>query len=229
MDVPHRARALGQCSLLRDLPDRDLLRLAASAQLRRYRRGQILFVEGDPGDSLFLLLDGHLKAHSATERGEDFLLAHFRPGDTVGELSVVDGGARTATVTALNDARVLRIPRTVVMAVAEDSVEVMGAFLRAVSAALRRINGVAADLAFLDLPRRVAKFLLAEGAAARGAVICGHLTQAELAAHVGASRQSLNAAIKQFERRGWVRLRGRDIHLVDAAQLERFVGSSTTP
>lgn len=222
MDVPSRARALAACALLRGVPSGELERLAACAQLRRYRRGQILFVEGDPGDSLLVLLVGHLKAHCTSVRGEDFLLAQFRPGDTIGELSVVDGGPRTATVTALDEVCVLRIPRAAVAATAEQSAAVMGALLRAVTSALRRTNDVAADLAFLDLPRRVAKFLLAE--ATGGAVVRGVLTQSELAAHVGASRQSLNAAIKQFERRGWLTLCGRDIHLVDTGQLERFVG-----
>jgi CRP-like cAMP-binding protein len=95
----------------------------------------------------------------------------------------------------------------------------MDALLLALASVIRRLDGHAADLAFLDLPRRVGKLLLTQSAAGPA------LTQTEMAARVGASRQSVNAAMQEFQRRGWIRLAAREVTVLDAAALGRFVGA----
>lgn len=222
MDADARAEFLGGCPLLRGVPPADLLRLAEAAQLRRYRRGQLLFSEGDAGDSLLVVVSGSLKAFSPNAEGGELLLTVIERYQSVGELSVVDGGARSASVSALSDATVLRVPRETILAVAAHSTELSRALLDALASLIRRLTGSAADLAFLDIPRRVAKFVLTrvngEGRPA------ARLTQADMAAAIGASRQSLNAALQDFQRRGWITVRPGEIELRDAEALRRFVG-----
>ena len=97
----------------------------------------------------------------------------------------------------------------------------MDALLVTLASVIRRLDGHAADLAFLDLPRRVGKLLLEQHANPQNAP---SLTQTEMAARVGASRQSVNAALQEFQRRGWLRIAAREISINDAAALARYVG-----
>ena len=221
MDERQRVEVLAGCALFRALPAAALQQLAAHAAIRNCRRGQILFAEGDPGDSLIVVVSGSLKTYSTTEHGDEFLLAVVGPGETLGELALADGGLRSATVSALTEASVLRIPRDAVLELARSEPALMNALLLALASVIRRLDAHAADLAFLDLPRRVGKLLLAQHAAAPNGAPA--LTQTEMAARVGSSRQSVNAALQEFQRRGWIRLAAREITVLEPGALARFV------
>jgi CRP-like cAMP-binding protein len=224
MDGKERARVLRGCTLFAGLPEEDLHRLAEASSLRRYRRGQFVVHAGDPGDSLLVIADGSLKAVTTSPHGEELLLAVVETGESVGELTVADGGERSATVAALTDAAVVRIPRESVLAVAERSPALMRALLTSLATTVRRLTGDAADLVFLDTPRRVAKLLLSMAPPAGPPRVHLELTQSELAERVGATRQTVNAALQGFQRRGWITVDQRDVTLHDVPALRRFVG-----
>lgn len=224
MDERQRVAALAACRLFAGLATEDLQRLARVAAVRRYRRGQIVFSEGDSGDSLLVVTEGRLKAYSSSLEGNEFLLVVVRPGESVGELVVADGGDRSATVEALTDAAVLRLPRQDILALAATSPALTKALLTSLAAVVRRLTDAAADLVFLDLPRRVAKLVLDERVATGGETVDMPLTQAEIASRVGASRQSVNAALRDFQRRGWMQVEGHKIRIRNVAALKNFVG-----
>jgi CRP/FNR family transcriptional regulator, cyclic AMP receptor protein len=225
MDEQRGVRALTACPLFADVDDADLRRLAATAGERRYRRGQLVFSEGDPGDSMLVVVEGSLKAVSASPHGDELLLAVVDPPGVVGELTVADGGQRSATVTALTDAVVLRLGRDAVLAVAQESPALTRALLDSLAEVVRRLTGAAADLVFLDTPRRVAKFLLSLEESGSSTRIRSGLTQTEMAHRVGTSRQSLNAALQGFQRRGWISVAAGEIELCDPPALRRYVES----
>jgi len=206
------------------MPEADIHRLAVAATPRRYPRGQLLFYEGDTADSLLVVVDGSLKAISTSPQGEELLLAVLEPGETVGELTVADGGPRSATIAALSDVTVLRLPREAVLAVADHSPTLTRALLASLASTVRRLTGDAADLVFLDVPRRVAKLLLGLPRTGGDDVVRTRMTQTELAERVGASRQSLNAALQGFQRRGWLTVGAQEYRLRDVEALRRFVG-----
>jgi CRP-like cAMP-binding protein len=222
MDVTARARALGACHLFSGVAEPELVGLATQAQLHRYRRGQLVFCEGDRSDSLLVVAEGSLKVTSSRADGGELLLAVVRPYKTIGELTVADGGPRSASVSVVHDAAVLHIPREAVLAAAANSPILTRALLGALAALVRRLTESAGDLAFLDIPRRVAKLVLS--GAGPGGYVTTPLNQAELAAAVGASRQSLNAALQDFQRRGWLIVRPGKIELTDPGALRRFAG-----
>ena len=223
MDEGQRGALLATCSLFRDVPEQDLRHLATAATVRRYRRGQLLFYEGDVGDSLLLVAEGMFKAYSTSKDGEEFLLAVVHPGDSLGEVCLADGGTRSATVEAMTDAVTLRLPREAVLTAAAGSPALTLAILRALASVIRRLTGTAADLVFLDLPRRVAKLIVDEHQASGSEVIDMPLTQSEIANRVGASRQSVNVALRDFQRRGWITATGHVIRIRDIRALSRFV------
>jgi CRP/FNR family transcriptional regulator, cyclic AMP receptor protein len=190
-------------------------------------RGEMLFSEGDPGDRLYVILDGKIKLGATSGDGRETLLAILGPGEMFGELSLFDPGPRTATATALTDAVVIGMGHADLEPWLNGRPEVAASLLRSLARRLRRTNEAMADLVFSDVPGRVAKALLELASkfgvpAADGSVHVVHdLTQEELAQLVGASRETVNKALADFQNRGWLRLEQRGVDLVDLERLTR--------
>lgn len=227
MHTDDAVRLLRSTDILRHLDDADLRRLAERATNRRYRRGEVIFAEGDPADTLLVVAEGRLKVVTWADDGRSHLLNVMEPGETLGELNLVEPGTRSAGVEALEPSRALELDRSVVWELVRDRPAVAEALIRALAAHVRRLTGANADLVFLDLRRRVAKFILFRMRDTGQKVIEPGLTQTEIASMLGGSRQSVNQALRDFERRGWVLSEGQTITVLDADGLGRFAGEET--
>ena len=117
----------------------------------------------------------------------------------------------------------LFVPREVIMDLCGRAPSVAQALASSLAASLRRLTEEASDLVFLDLPRRVAKVLLSQPRDDDG-VIGQKMTQEEFAHRVGGARQSVNAALRGFERRGWIQVHNQAITVKQTAALSRFAG-----
>jgi CRP-like cAMP-binding protein len=190
-------------------------------------RGQILFSEGEPSDNLFLVRSGRLRVFLASPRGEELTLAVVGPGQTFGELSVLDRQPRSASVDALETSELVAIAGDDVRALLETNPQALRAVALGLAASMRRLNGTAADLVFLDLPRRLAKLLLAESKLGADGTIQSQLgmSQSGVAARLGVTRQSLNRALSGLAQRGWITLEGTLVQLDDVPALMRFADS----
>ena len=183
------------------------------------RRGETLFNEGDAGDRLYILLAGKVELGHASADGRENLLAVLGPGEVVGELTLFDPGPRSTTATAVAPTELLTLEHSQLMGFIKD-------MLRALAQRLRRTNTALADLVFSDVPGRVAKALLdladRFGSTTEDGVHVPHdLTQEELAQLVGASRETVNKSLAEFVSRGWIRLEGRAVTLLDVDRLRR--------
>jgi CRP-like cAMP-binding protein len=190
------------------------------------RRGAVLFSEGEAGDSLYIMLSGKLKLGRRAADGRQNLLAVMGPSDILGELSLFDPGPRTATATALTDARLARLKKTSLRPWLNNRPEIAEQLLRVLARRLRRTNDALADLIFTDVPGRVAKSLLQMaarfGIRDGGVLRLTHdLTQEELAQLVGASRETVNKALADFVSRSWLRLDGKSVVILDPERLAR--------
>lgn len=214
---------LAATPLLQGLPAATLERVAGRSGLRSYPRGQVLFRSGDPGDTLLVVGAGQVQVSTHSADGAELILAVMTAPDILGELGVVDGGPRSASASTLEPTELAVLPRAVVLELLDEHHTVARRLLAAVAASLRRRTEATADLVFLDLPRRLAKLLLERPREPDGTVALGP-SQSHLAAHIGGTRQSVNAALKAFERRGWLALDGRHVALLDEAALRRFAG-----
>lgn len=214
---------LRQTSLLRSAPGGELENIVASSRLRTFRRGQVVCTAGDPGDSLIVVVSGQIKVSVRSADGAELTLTVLGPGATIGEVSVADGGPRSADVETVTQTQLLFIPRAAVQAACDRVPGVAQALTNAIAAALRRLTETTSDLVFLDLPRRVAKLLLSQPRSDHG-VIEQNLTQEEYARLLGSTRQSVNIALRSFERRGWIEMRDRSVTVKQAAALARFAG-----
>jgi CRP-like cAMP-binding protein len=189
-------------------------------------RGQSLFHEGDPGDRLYVIRTGKVKLGRRSPDGRENLLSVLGPGEMFGELSLFDPGPRTATATAVADARVYELTHGELIAWLDRYPAVATHLLEALARRLRRTNEALADLVFSDVPGRVAKALLDLSSrfgepVDDGMRVAHDLTQEELAQLVGASRETVNKALADFAARGWVRREGRAVVLLDIPRLER--------
>jgi CRP/FNR family transcriptional regulator, cyclic AMP receptor protein len=209
--------------LLSTAPAGELEALAARSRVRTFRRGQVVFTAGDPGETVMVVVSGRVKVAVRSADGGELTLTILGPGAMFGEIGVADGGPRSADCETLEECRLLLIPREMIMDLCLRVPTVGQALLRSVVAMLRRLTEAASDLVFLDLPRRVAKVLLSQPRGEDG-VIRPMLSQEELAHQAGGSRQSVNTALRGFERRGWIQVSGRTVTVTQAAALNRFAG-----
>jgi CRP-like cAMP-binding protein len=215
-----------QAPLFAALDDEAAKALRSSMTDVRVARGDVLFSEGEPGDRLYILTSGKIKLGRVSSDGRENLLAVLGPGEMFGELSLFDPGPRTATATAVTDAALIGLGHADLQPWLTGRPEVASQLLSALAQRLRRTNENLADLVFSDVPGRVAKALLdlakRFGVAAEDGVHVTHdLTQEELAQLVGASRETVNKALADFQQRGWIRHEARAVVLLDVERLNR--------
>ena len=207
-----------QAPLFAALDDEAAAALRATMASTEIPRGQVLFHEGDPGDRLYVIVEGKVKLGRASGDGRENLLAVLGPGEMFGELSLFDPGPRNATATAVADTQLIELG-------SEDLVTWLTG-RRALARRLRRTNENLADLVFSDVPGRVAKALLDLSErfgrpTDDGLRVAHDLTQEELAQLVGASRETVNKALADFAGRGWLRLEARAVVLIDVERMRR--------
>jgi CRP/FNR family cyclic AMP-dependent transcriptional regulator len=209
--------------LFGSVSDADIEAIAAASRSRTFRRGQVLFSAGDPGGTLIVVISGRVKVVVRSADGGELTLTVILPGGTFGELSAADGGPRSTDAETLEESRLLFVPAEMIQDLCGRVPSVAQALASSLAAGMRRLTEDASSLVFLDLPRRVAKVLLGQPRGDDG-LIGQKMTQEELAHQVGGTRQSVNAALRGFERRGWIEVRNQAVTVKQAAALGRFAG-----
>jgi len=218
------ARILRGTDLFGSVPAEDLEAVAAASRLRVFRRGQVVFTAGDPGDTVIVVVSGRVKVVVRSADGGELTLAVVQPGGVFGELVAADGGPRSADAETLEECRLILIPREMVQDICARVPAAAQALMSSIAATLRRLTEAASDLVFLDLPRRVAKVLLSQPRDEDG-IIRLKMSQEQLAHKAAGSRQSVNAALRGFDRRGWIEVHDRAVTVKNAAALGQFAGN----
>ena len=213
--------------LLARLPDDDLKALASRGRVRRFNAGSTIFHEGDPGDAMYVVVDGKLRMSRLSGSGTEATLALIGAGDCTGELALFDGRPRSATATAMQATRVFVVSRDDFINWVKERPSAALALLETLSLRIRRTNEIVTDLVFLDLPHRLAKHLLtlAAGHADGGGSSRRprlQVTQSELASMLGVSRESVNKQLNQFAREGWITLSRGAVIIDDSEALRTF-------
>ena len=208
------------------LSDEEAASLRASMTLVKVTKGHTLFKEGEEGDRLFVVLDGKLKLGKSSPDGRENLQEILGPGEMFGELSLFDPGPRTATATAITDAKLLMLPHEKVLDLITLQPAVSLELLRRLAQRLRDSRGEQSDLVFVDVPGRVAKAIIDLGerfgeTKDDGLHVKHDLTQEELAQRVGASRETVNKALADFAARGWVSLEPRAVVIKDYERISK--------
>jgi CRP-like cAMP-binding protein len=176
------------------------------------------------------VVDGLVKVVFATERGAEIVLDTLDRGETFGEIALLDGAPRSASIVAAEPTWLFSLSREQLLALMREHPALADEFLLMLGRLVRRLTERAADTAFLDLGGRLAKVLLQlagkHGTRGRpgetgGAVIDRKLTQSDLAALIGASRPAVNRALRSLTARKVIAIEGRTIVLMDIEALQR--------
>jgi CRP-like cAMP-binding protein len=204
---------LQRSPLFRGLSSPALERIAALAVQRSFRNGEIVFSQGDPGDALYAVVTGKIRISSGAADGREIFLNIMEPGDTFGEIALLDGGTRTASATAIVPSELVAIRREHFLALLGREPQVALELLRLCGERLRWTSGLVEDAALLDAPARLAKRLLSLGqfhGQRTGHGITLRISQEDLASFLGVSRQVVNQYLQGWKGRGWIDL-GRGV------------------
>ena len=209
---------LQKVSLFQNVELKELERIAALLQSREVRRDAQIVAQDEPGDSLFVIARGRVKVVLFGDTGREVILTLLKAGDFFGEMSLVDDLPRSANVIAQEDSTVLILKREQFVEHVVNTPSTALNVMAELSRRLRRADEIIGNLATLDVYGRVAHIMIdlakRDGEAVEaGILIRERPTQQEIASMIGTSRETVSRVLSEFQRRGFVEMRGREIVL----------------
>jgi CRP/FNR family cyclic AMP-dependent transcriptional regulator len=210
---------LRNVSIFADLDPASVTALERLAEVREFPAGAVIVSQEERGDALFVLVSGKVKVVLYGDSGREIILSIFKsPGDFFGEMSLLDNEPRSATVIADSASRLLVLSRRDFQAHIESHPRTALRVLQELSRRLRRADAVIGNLALLDVYGRLAGKLREMAATdgeemEDGVLVRQRPTQAEIAAMIGTSRETVSRALSEFARRGWLAMSGKRLLL----------------
>jgi CRP-like cAMP-binding protein len=201
----------------------ELQDLLERAQLCPMKKGDVLLHQGDGGDYLIILLDGTIRVSMVASNGREIILDYLEPGAVIGEIALLDGGERTASATALGEGKYLKLGAKAFRDVLEKHPSVGWRLLRVMARRLRNANNtIESDRAYASGPRlaRTLQRLMQKGA--EGAALRLDLSQSELGAFAGISRENINRQLGAWSDAGIVSLESGRVRVLDRDVLEEI-------
>jgi len=200
--------SLRESCLFERADEEALTAVARLLRKRRFRRGETIFHQGDPGDALHIVSSGAVKIVLPSTDGGEAIIATLRVGDFFGELALLDGAPRSATAIALEASQTWTLPRAAFLTMIDRDKALRESLLAGLARELRRITGHVEELHFLDLAGRLAKRLARLAREVQPDADEVHLdwpyTQSDLASMIGGTRQSVNKLLSGLVERGLV-------------------------
>jgi CRP/FNR family cyclic AMP-dependent transcriptional regulator len=220
---------LRACRLFAGVDEDHLAVVASQLKSRRFRNGETIFHQDDPGDALFVIAEGAVKiVLPSAEEAEPAIMATLGRGEFFGALALLDEAPRSATAVALGRTETLVLRRDAFLDLIDRDPSLRRMLLAALAHEIRSITAHVQDLHFLDLPGRLARRILREAtghaAEADGSVrLPWPYTQAELAGMIGGSRQSVNRLLSDLSGADLVRIERDTLVIPSTDALEAWV------
>jgi CRP/FNR family transcriptional regulator, cyclic AMP receptor protein len=201
-------KLLEKCMLFSSLDEKARRDIAAYAVPRSFKAGDSICRLGDHGDSMMAVVIGTVRISRPTSRGKEIILADLRSGELIGEIALLDGKPRSANVVALTNCELMVLERRNVIPFLERNPAACMKLMEILCARIRRSDERMSDIAFFNLPVRLAKTLLNYQPDVRvGAKLS--LSQSELAEMAGATREKVNRCLRDWQRQGIIELKNR--------------------
>ncbi len=219
---------LAEHFLLKHMPPDDLDRLAGFARRRSYQANEPIFVKGDPAAGMMAVVGGRVRIVTYSADGKEVVLNVINPGEVFGEIALIDGGERTADAVAMEPTELVVLDRRDFLPLLERNPELCIKLLKMMCQRVRATSEQIEDFSFLDLKARLAKRLVALSeshgeAAAEGVKIGMRLSQRELAAMMGTSREAVNKQLRAWQEEGLIIVKRGSITLLETARLRDIV------
>ena len=187
-----------------------------------FEAGQVIFLRGDLGAELFVIIEGRIRISVITLDGRELAFDHSTPGAVVGEIAVLDGSARSATATALTHCRAMKLTRAALLELIATHQEIAQAVIVFLCGRLRHVSDQLEDIALLPVEVRLARYLVRRLDEGQPMSLDGmrqlslDVSQTELGYLLGASRQKINGALASLEARNAVRRIGNTLECAPA-------------
>jgi CRP-like cAMP-binding protein len=223
--IDHDASLLAESELFRDLPPADRLRIVQRCTRKRFDGRQVVFRQGEPGREMFIVISGRLKASVTSEDGKELSFFIFHENDIFGELALLDGERRSATVTAIGPCQLLVLHHADFQQLLKQHQIIGLRLLSLLAGRVRATTSLYESSVFVEIPGRLASKLLELGEeygveSDDGVLIDLKLSQYELGTLINASRESVNKQLKTWEGQGIIQSNHGKIVLTDIPVLE---------
>lgn len=209
--------------LFEGLNDRDLTKVAGMVRERRYRKGTIVFNEGDPGEVIYFVKEGKVRVTRLAAGGQEQVLRVWNPGSAIGLVVMADKAPYPATAQVVDDALLYAIRVDAILALLPESQPLAANAFKVVGKRLRLARDTAHDLAVYSTHGRLASMLL-KFAEERGQRFNLGLTHQDIAGMIGTSRETVTRVLADFRRTGCIRVDGEDIIIGSERKLREWMG-----
>ena len=196
--------------------------LADQSRIVRVAKGEDLFLEGEPCRGMFLLIEGRVKIYRSAPSGREQIIAVEGPGATIAELPLFDGAPYPASCAATEDSRLLLLPREAFEELLRRKPEIAIETIRLLGHRLRGLVTLVDELSLLEVPQRLAKYLLAIKER-RGAEFTLTQSNQEIASRLGTVREIVSRCLHRLEQQGAIGIEGRKIRILDEEALRGMV------
>jgi CRP-like cAMP-binding protein len=199
---------LEKCGLFSSLDEKARRDIAACAMPRSFTAGESICRLGDRGDSMMAVVVGTVRISRPTSRGKEIILADLGSGELFGEIALLDGKPRSANVVSLTNCELMILERRNLIPFLERNPAVCMKLMEILCARIRRSDERMSDIAFFNLPIRLAKTLLNYQPDVRAGAKLS-LSQSELAEMAGGTREKVNRCLRDWQRQGIIELKNR--------------------
>jgi CRP/FNR family transcriptional regulator, cyclic AMP receptor protein len=219
---------LERTRLFRGLPSATIQQISSLSIRRSYRSGAIVFSQADPGDALYGVVTGQVRISASSPNGREMFLNIMEPGDTFGEIALLDGRHRTATASATASSELIIITRDHFLELLKREPKLVNHVVQLLCERIRWTSGLVEESALLTVPERLARRLLSLGQ------LHGHetpsgvelsISQEEVARFLGLSRQAVNQYLQNWKVQGWLTLGRGKIVIIDEHALRDVVAA----
>ncbi len=207
--MSERAELLKRVNIFVDLDEGDILDLANSSIEKKFSKNNVIVSQEEQGSALYILCEGRVKVVLYGDSGKELILTVFKPGDFFGEMSLLDKKPRSAHVICMEDSKLIILERNIFEKQILKNPKVALKILQVLSARLRKTDESFGNLALLDVYGRLARTLIDMGntdgkKVSEGLLIENRPTHQEIAAMIGATRETVSRGLSEFERRGFI-------------------------
>jgi len=223
---------LERTRLFRGLPEATIQRISALSMRRSYSNGAIVFSQADPGDALYGVVTGKIRISASSRNGKQMFLNIMEPGDTFGEIALLDGRHRTATASATTPSELIIITRDHFLQLLKREPELVSHVMQLLCERIRWTSGLAEESALLSVPERLARRLLSLGQLHGRKTPNGvelSISQEDVAQFLGLTRQAVNQHLQNWKTQGWLTLGRSKIVILDEHALRDVIAIQPTP
>lgn len=214
---------LGNTQIFQGLPREQLAALAQLARPRSYRKGELIFQQGDEGSGFFIVQSGRIKVFKLSANGREQILHIFGIGDHFAEVPAFDGKCFPASAAALESTEVLFFPRQFFLELLEQNPTLAINMLRSFARHLRRFSHLVDDLSLREIPGRLAAYLLKLSDQADNAhQVELDVNKGQLAAMLGTIPETLSRVFYKLSQDGVIAIEGAKITLLDRNSLQQL-------